>query len=178
MNTKQLPIDEDDAYPIVTPINNYIIGFDLLSEQCSRTNDYRNTDPGSERFQKYLFWRKNIVIWACCMIESFVNLEGVPWMGEEFYKKAIERQNIINKIRLVHAIKYSRLLDHSEEILKNIQRLFDLRNKFVHPKTRQFNDSSKNNDESMEFLENLNPTELKELVLSVNGLIRHIDDRQ
>jgi hypothetical protein len=80
MNTKQLPIDEGDVYPITAPIPTYIKGFDLLSEQCSRTNDYRNDDPGSESFQEYLFWRKNTVIWACCMIESFVNLEGVSWM--------------------------------------------------------------------------------------------------
>ena len=178
MNTKPLPIDEGDVYPITTPINTYIKGFDLLSEQCSRTKDYRNDDPGSERFTEYLFWRKNTVIWACCMIESFVNLEGVSWMGEEFYRNAIERQRIIDKIRLVYTIKYSQLLDRSEEILKNIQYLFDLRNQFVHPKTRQYSDSKQNNGKDMEFVVNLNPAELKELVISVNALIKDPDDRQ
>ena len=178
INTKPLPIDEDDVYPITAPIPTYIKGFDLLSEQCLRTNDYRDNDPGSDNFQEFLFWRKNAIIWACCMIESFVNLEGVSWMGEEFYKNAIERQRIIDKISLVYTIKYSRLLDRSEQILKDIQYLFDLRNQFVHPKTRQCRDSEQNNDKYMEFLVNLNPEELKILVISVNSLIKDPDDRQ
>ena len=111
MDTKDFPSDEDDVYPIATPINTYIMGYDLLSEQCSRTKIHTGDDRGSESFQECLFQRKNIVIWACCMIESFVNLEGLSWMGEEFYKSSIERQSIINKIRLIYAIKYSQLLD-------------------------------------------------------------------
>jgi hypothetical protein len=79
---------------------------------------------------------------------------------------------------LIFTIKYSRLLDRSEEILKNIQYLFDLRNQFVHPKTRQYNDSKQNNGKDMEFLVNLNPAELKELVISVNTIIKDPDDRQ
>ncbi len=179
MNAKKLPLDEEDVYPIIAfPIDTYIKGFDLLSEQCSRTNDYRNDDPATESFQEYMFWHRNTVIWTCCMIESFVNLEGVSWMGEEFYRSAIERQRIIDKIRLVYTIKYCQLLDRAEEILKDIQYLFDLRNQFVHPKTRQYKDSKQNNDKDMEFLANLNPEELKELVISVNDLLKDPDDRQ
>lgn len=155
MNAKQLPIDEDDVYPITAPIPTYIKGFDLLSEQCLHTNEYSGDDPGSENLQEFLFWRKNTVIWVCCMIESFVNLEGVSWMGEEFYRNAIERQCIIDKISLVYTIKYSRLLDCSEKVLKDIQYLFDLRNQFVHPKTRKYSDSKQNNDNDMEFLSSL-----------------------
>lgn len=178
MNTKQLPLDEDEVYPIATPINTYIAGFDLLSEQCSRTIDYKDNNRGSDTFQEFIFWRKNTVIWACCMIESFVNLEGVSWMGEEFYRSAIERQRIIDKICLVYTIKYSQLLDRSEEIIKNIQYLFELRNQFVHPKTHRHSDNAQSNNKDMDFLVNLNPDEIKELVISVNGLIKDPNDRK
>jgi hypothetical protein len=179
MNTKKLPLNEEYVYPIIAfPIDTYIKGFDLLSEQCSRTNDYRNDDPSTESFQEYMFWRKNLVIWTCCMIEAFVNLEGVSWMGEEFYRSTIERQRIIDKIRLVYTIKYCQLLDRSENILQEIQYLFDLRNQFVHPKSRQQKDSKQDNNRDLEFLANLNPAELKELAISVNGLIKDPEDRQ
>ena len=176
MNTKDFPID--DAYPIVTPINTYIKGFDLLSERCSYTEAYRGEDRGSEKFQEFLFWRKNMVVWACCTIESFVNLEGVSWMGEEFYKNSIERQRIVEKIRLVFAIKYSQLLERSDETLKQVQQLFDLRNQFVHPKTRQYDESSEYTGQDMDFLINLVPEKIKELVISVNAIIKDPDDRQ
>ncbi len=179
MHTKKLPLDEDEVYPIIAfPIDTYIKGFDILSEQCSRMNNCKDDNPATESFQEYMFWHKNLVIWTCCMIEAFVNLEGVSWMGEEFYKSSIERQRIIDKIRLVYTIKYCQLLDRSEKILKDIQYLFNLRNQFVHPKSQQQKDSKQDNNKDLEFLRNLNPAELKELAISVNNLLKDPEDHQ
>ncbi len=175
MNTKPFPID--DAYPIVTPIDTYLRGLELFSGQCSRTQSYRNKDPGSNEFQEYLVWRQSMVIWACCTIEAVVNLEGVSWVGEEFYKKAIERQRIVDKIRLIYAIKYQRLLESDNETLKEVQTLFDSRNQFVHPKTREYSENEDEPSEDFKFLTDLDYAKLKKTVKSVYGIIKDPDDR-
>lgn len=168
MKSKSLP--NRKSYPIATPINTYIVGFDILSCHYSKTKLYKNEDTSSARFQEYLFWRKNFVIWTCCTIESFVNLEGVSWLGEEFYKNAIEMQNIVQKIRLIYAIKYNKILPPNRVTLKSVKELFDLRNQFVHPKTRKVKDGN-GGGQYFKKLVSLNPTKLKKLIVSVNSLI-------
>jgi hypothetical protein len=158
------------AYPIVTPITIYWRGLDIISENLSRTKSYKNKKPGSDEFQEYMFWRKNLIIWTCSTIESFVNLEGVSWMGEQFYKDTIERQNIVQKIRLIYAIKYNKMLPSNKDMIKNVKEIFELRNQFVHPKTQKVKNESKDN-QMVKKLNKFNPTKLKKLVRSVNTLL-------
>ena len=170
MSNRKFPID--DVYPIVTPINIYMKGFELLSQQLDQTQSYKDAEVGTDHFEEFIFWRKNLVIWTCCTIESFVNLEGISWMGEEFYKNAVERQNIVQKIRLIVAIKYNESIEPDNETLKSVRSIFDLRNQFVHPKTHSVNENRDKSDKSFETLINIKPAELKELVQYVNGIMR------
>ena len=151
MNNKSFP--DDGAYPILTPIVTYWRGLDIISEHWFRTNSYRDKEPNSDEFQEYIFWRKNLVIWACCTIESFVNMEGISWMGEEFYKYTVERQNIVQKIRLIYALKYNKILPRDENTIGDVREIFELRNKFVHPKTRSANKDGKENNLESDNLE-------------------------
>ncbi len=170
MSNQKFPIDE--VYPIVTSINIYMRGFELLSQQLEHTQSYKDAQVGSNHFEEFLFWRRNLVIWTCCTIESFVNLEGISWMGEEFYKNAVERQSIVQKIRLIVAVKNNELIEPDNETLKSVRSIFDLRNQFVHPKTRSVNKNGNKSDKSFETLINIKSAELKELVQDVNGIIR------
>ncbi|MCD4831815.1 MAG: hypothetical protein K8R02_08460 [Anaerohalosphaeraceae bacterium] len=93
-------------------------------------------------------------------------------MGEEFYKNAVERQNIVQKIRLIVAVKNNELIEPDNEILKSVGLIFDLRNQFVHPKTRSINKNRDKSDKSFKTLINIKPAKLKELIQDVNGIIR------
>jgi hypothetical protein len=157
------------VFPIITPIDTYWRGLDIISEHWLRTKSYKGKKPDSDEFQEYMFWRKNLVIWTCCTIESFVNSEGVMWMGEQFYKDAIERQNIVQKIRLIYAIKYNKILPSDKGVIKGVKKIFEIRNQFVHPKTRSIKDMG-NADQMLKKLNSCNPTKLKNLVRSVNTL--------
>jgi len=157
------------AYPIVAPIITYWRGLDIISEHWLRTKSYKDRKPGSDEFQEYMFWRKNLVIWTCCTVESFVNMEGVSWMGEQFYKDTIERQSIVQKIRVIYAIKYNKALPYGKSLIKNVREVFELRNQFVHPKTRKAKNDSKDN-QMVKKLNRFTPTKLKNLVKSVNTL--------
>ena len=159
------------VYPIWTPFPTYVIGLDIISEHWSQTKSYKNKKPGSSEFQEYMFWRKNLVIWTCCTIESFVNMEGVSWMGEEFYKDVVERQNIVQKIRLIYAIKYSKILPSNKDTVKNVKEIFELRNQFVHPKTRSAGKDKSIVTQTVKNLNKFTPTKLRNLVKSVNSLI-------
>ena len=170
MSNRKFPID--DVYPITSPINIYVKGFELLSQQLEHTQSYKNAEVGTDHFEEFVFWRKNLVIWTCCTIESVVNLEGTSWMGEEFYKKAVERQNIVQKIRLIVAVGNNELIEPDNETLKSVESIFGLRNQFVHPKTRSTNKNGGKSDKSFETLINIKPAELEELVQDVYDIIQ------
>ena len=174
MNSRSFPSEE--AYPLWTPINLYRRGFDLISEQWHTTEALRDKPPGSDEFETYMVWRMNLVVWTCCTIESFVNLEGVSWTGEEFYKQTIERLNIKSKIRLLCALKYNERLPSDEAILKEVERLFEVRNHYVHPKTRSANEDDENSDPNFRRLTAYKPDELWNLAQRLNGLLRDPED--
>lgn len=177
MDFQKFPINESEIYPITSPVNIYMEGFQLLSQQLKRTETYRDAEVGSAQFTEFVFWRKNLIIWTCCTIESFVNLEGVSYMGEEFYKDTIERRNIVQKIRLIISIKKKELIKPDNKILKDVKSVFELRNQFVHPKTRSFNKDSYKSNNNIDTLIAQKPTKLKKLIQEVNGLISNRTDR-
>ncbi len=164
------PFPSRDAYPLWTPINLYQRGFDLISEQWRKTENLRNEPPGSAEFETYIVWRMNLVIWTCSTIESCVNLEGVSWTGEEFYRNTVERQSIVRKIRLIYALKYGKCLPPDEDILKRVRALFDVRNHYVHPKTHRAKERDQNEDQNFSRLLAYKPEDLWGLVQRLNGL--------
>ena len=96
----------------------------------------------------------------------------MSWMGEEFYKNAVERQSIVKKIRLIVAVGNNELIEPDNETLKSVESIFGLRNQFVHPKTRSVNKNGDKSNKSFETLINIKPAKLKELVQDVYGIIQ------
>ncbi len=170
------PFPSQDAYPLVTPINFYKRGFDLISEQWHQSEALNGSEPGSAAFETYVVWRMNLVIWTCCTIESCVNLEGVSWTGEEFYKDTVERQKVNAKIRLLYALKHNKCLPPDEPILKEVKALFEVRNHYVHPKSYTEKENPKNRDSNFDKLITYKPDELWNLVQRLSGLLRDPED--
>lgn len=171
MDQKELPNSE--AYPIWTPVNLYQRGFDIICQYWHQTEPWSNKGAGTPEFEAYVFWRMNLVIWTSCTIESVVNLEGVSWMGEEYYKDVVEHLRIRQKIRLIYALKYNRQLARDDDTVKRVKELFELRNHYVHPKARSASDPGKNeNNASFQKLGGYDPDSLKSLVQSLYNLIK------
>ncbi len=83
------------------------------------------------------------MLFSCMAVESFVNLYGVLRMGDEFYKRNIERSGINQKLEVIIAIGKQELLSKNEEIALVTRRMFDKRNQLVHPKTVEANSPDK-----------------------------------
>jgi hypothetical protein len=178
MDTISLP--DADAYPVCTPINFYKRGFDLVSEKWRETESLKDANPGSADYDTYVAWRIDLVIWTCSAIESCVNLEGVTWMGEDLYKDNIERSRIDQRLRLMYAFKHQAKLVKDNEIVKKTRALFDVRNAYVHPKTRcvKENDEEKSRSGPSNFDRPIayTPESLWEIVQEVNGLLSDPDE--
>jgi hypothetical protein len=119
---------------------------DILEREWSRTSLFAAQPPGSPNHTEYIFWRNVSVIWTCATIEAYVNEEGASWVGAEWYKKAIERGRIDEKIHLVYALKYRSLLPIDSPVLKRINQLFQRRNELIHPKAKAVNSKGKEKD--------------------------------
>ena len=76
-------------------------------------------------------------ILACTSIESLINTAGIHAMTEKFYKKTIERNDIVSKIRLLIFSISNTEIEENNLILRNIRALFDRRNSLVHPKSKK-----------------------------------------
>jgi hypothetical protein len=83
------------------------------------------------------------MLFSCMTVEAFVNLYGVLRMGDEFYKRNIERSGISQKLEVIIAIGKQELLSKNEEIALVARRMFDKRNQLVHPKTVEVNSLDK-----------------------------------
>ena len=128
------PIPNPSAFPLACPSFPYWGGMDVLEREWNRTSAFASEDPGSSQHTEYIFWRNVSVIWTCATIEAFVNEEGAGWVGAHWYKKTIERGRIDEKILLVYALKYRKLLPINSPALKRINQLFQRRGELVHPK--------------------------------------------
>ncbi len=140
------PIPAEWGHPIATPTVVYWRGIDHLEAQWERTRSLDTSGRDIGALQEYLFWRMNLIVWACCAIESYVNEEGVAWLGEDFFKENLERLGICEKIAVLYALKYRKRLEQSDENLRETRGLFGLRNRLVHPKTKQVKKGDKKDD--------------------------------
>lgn len=76
-------------------------------------------------------------IFSCMAIESFLNFYGVNQLGEDFYKRNFERLSSNQKLEALIAVSVHLSLEKEDEICKVVRRMFDQRNRLVHPKSKQ-----------------------------------------
>ncbi len=76
-------------------------------------------------------------IFSCMAIESFLNFYGVNQLGEDFYKRNFEKLGPNQKLEALIAVSVHLSLEKEDEICKVIRRMFDQRNRLVHPKAKQ-----------------------------------------
>ena len=138
-----IPIPDPSAFPLVCPSFPYWRGMDVLEREWNRTLSFASEEPGTPKHTEYIFWRHVSVIWTCATIEAFVNEEGAGWVGAKWYKKAIECTRIDEKLLLVYALKYRKLLPIDSPAVKRITALFQRRGELVHPKAKSSNDRTK-----------------------------------
>jgi len=77
-------------------------------------------------------------LFLCMTIESFINHYGTKRLGEEYYKRNLERIGITEKLSLLVAVCHQTKLDAKDPLLVKVRFLFDKRNSLVHPKTKEF----------------------------------------
>ncbi|MBL9090917.1 MAG: hypothetical protein JNL96_06810 [Planctomycetaceae bacterium] len=157
--------------PLVTTFGIYAKGVDCLEEQWERTRLFLSDKDNIDAIQEFYFWRRNLLIWACCTIENFVNDEGLSLVGDEFYKN-VERLRCHEKIAVLYALKYRKRLLPTHAVLLEIKRWFELRNQHVHPKARFAKKNSGKSGHSADELKALKPTEVRRLIGKVINLFR------
>jgi len=83
-------------------------------------------------------------IFSCMAVEAFLNYYGVKRLGEDYYKRSLERLGISQKLETLIAICVQELIDDKSEIAITTRRMFDRRNKLAHPKSKEmFNNKGK-----------------------------------
>jgi roadblock/LC7 domain-containing protein len=75
---------------------------------------------------------------ACMAVEGLINNYGTRRLGEDFYKKNLERLGITEKLSVLMLICLGVALDKNDPIIAKVRSLFDSRNRLVHPKTKEF----------------------------------------
>lgn len=78
-----------------------------------------------------------VVLFACMAVEAFLNCYGVRRLGEKFYKRNMERIGITEKMSVLVLSCNGYKLDANASVLALTRRLFDQRNRLVHPKTKE-----------------------------------------
>jgi hypothetical protein len=112
--------------------------FCIEKEQILKNyNEERNLD----RYLEISIYNDLFIILGCAMIELWVNSFGIHLLNEDYYHKNIERMGIIEKIKILIAIHKKEEIDDNNEIIKDIRKLFDSRNRLVHPKAKRFKES-------------------------------------
>jgi hypothetical protein len=78
------------------------------------------------------------LLFVCMTIEAFINHYGVKRLGEDFYKRNLERTGITEKLSLISFLCCNVKLEPKDDLLIKVRNLFDQRNQLVHPKTKEF----------------------------------------
>jgi hypothetical protein len=78
------------------------------------------------------------ILFACMAIEAFINNYGVRRLGEEYFRKNLERIGITEKFSLLLLACHGLLTEKSDSPLVGLRAMFDTRNQLVHPKAKEF----------------------------------------
>jgi hypothetical protein len=105
-------------------------------EEPDRTNyvDYKTNELQEEAYRI----GTSAFLFLCMAIESFINHYGTKRLGEDYYKRNLERIGITEKLSLVAVVCNQTKLEAKDPLLIKLRALFDRRNSLVHPKTREF----------------------------------------
>lgn len=167
MNAEPLPATWD---AIETWEIHYWCALDILEVHWMRSQSFAEHAPESNTFQEFICWRRLSVIWACSTIEAFINTEGTVWLGEDFYKDNLERLTTRQKIYTLYAFKYHARLPRKLERLGHVDRLFQLRNSLVHPKTREVRKEVTRQDSDTYELYTMEFEHLRKVIRTVTNL--------
>jgi len=119
----------------------------LLEEEAALRESHKSESPemlsSLVRHETDALWNRcyrsavSSHLFGCIAFEGFLNFYGVKRLGEEFYKRQIERLGITEKVPVLILSCRGLLLEADSAILTNVRHLFDARNKLVHPKARE-----------------------------------------
>ena len=132
----------------------------FISEKEQILKKYEE-DRDWERYAEIEIYNDLFIILGCAMIELWVNSFGINLLTEDYYHKNIERMSIVEKIRILVAIHKREEINDNNETIRNIRKLFDWRNRLVHPKAKRMNekliidlafDPNKMNDDTYQFV--------------------------
>ncbi len=76
-------------------------------------------------------------LFSCMAIEGFVNFYGTKRLGQDLFKPILERIGITEKLSLIYLVCFEKRILPSEQLIKDIRKIFDQRNSLVHPKTKE-----------------------------------------
>lgn len=149
-----------DKYPTVHPYDRSfpwtrVSGFRQMARNCAvlveRRDELREmfdralpssreNDPNRRVAPAHLvlddgFWDDTAVLYSCLAIEGFLNDYGVRRLGQVFYARNLERLSPTQKVSVLIATCRHQLLPPDAPILATVRRLFEARNRLVHPKT-------------------------------------------
>jgi hypothetical protein len=82
-------------------------------------------------------------IFGAMTVEAFLNYYGVRHLGEAFYRRNCERLQVTQKVSVLIALRTGVRLHEGSEILGVARRLCEIRNRLVHPKTREWKTSQR-----------------------------------
>ncbi len=78
------------------------------------------------------------MLYSCMAIEAFINNYGVRRLGEDFFRRNLERLGITEKHSLIMLTCYGRVIPQDDPERAKLRAMFDTRNQLVHPKAREF----------------------------------------
>lgn len=78
------------------------------------------------------------MLYSCMAIEAFINNYGVRRLGENYFRRNLERLGITEKYSLLMLACYGRLISQDDPERAKLRAMFDIRNQLVHPKAREF----------------------------------------
>jgi hypothetical protein len=117
----------------------FIVVYEKFENEREEILKQYDIDHNWDRFQEIQIYNHLFTILGCAMIELWINSFGIHLLTSEYYHKNVERIGIIEKIKVLTAIHKHEIFENENETIKNIRKLFDERNSFIHPKGKQFN---------------------------------------
>lgn len=78
------------------------------------------------------------ILYSCMAVEAFINNYGVRRLGDDYFRRNLERHGITEKYSLLMLACYGRLISHNAPERMDLRAMFDTRNQLVHPKAREF----------------------------------------
>lgn len=131
----------DEAVSLLDEYNKYLDHLNKLKQSVPKDEHekdayyFETVDP--QQAVVYMSYVK-LTLMCCMSIEAFLNYYGVKRLGGKYYDDNIERLNPIRKINILIAICFQEVNREHPEAINEIKNLFNVRNAFVHPTTKEY----------------------------------------